>query len=60
MDNVGERGYAWASSSYASGNVNAARLRIGEDMADPLSGYNRSSGFPVRCVQASATVFSKK
>jgi hypothetical protein len=60
LDNVGGRGYAWASSSYASGHSNGARLRLGADMADLLSNYNRSCGFPVRCVQASAAVFENR
>jgi len=58
LDNVGDRGYAWASSPYSAENRNAARLRFGADMADPLSDYNRSSGFAVRCVQHLPNCFS--
>ena len=48
---VGASGYAWSSSSYASGNIYAGHLLFSAGGVDPL-GYNgRSFGFPVRCVQ---------
>ena len=51
LTNVGSRGYAWASTPYASGNYNGGRLRFAADMVNPLIDDRRSCGFPVRCVR---------
>ncbi|MDE6446656.1 MAG: hypothetical protein K2L06_07380 [Alistipes sp.] len=51
MNVVGTYGYAWSSSSYASGNNNAGNLRFLASEVTPLNGNNRANGFPVRCVQ---------
>ena len=51
LDVVGSNGYAWSSSTYASGNINAGNLRFIAGEVQPLNGNNRANGFPVRCVQ---------
>ena len=54
LGGVGTSGYAWSSSSYASGNINAGNLGFNATVVNPLNNNNRANGFPVRCVQASA------
>jgi hypothetical protein len=51
---VGAYGYAWSSSTFASGNFDAGHLRFFESEVTPVHGFYRALGFPVRCVQASA------
>ncbi len=51
MNAVGTNGYAWSSSSYAAGNLNAGNLNFNSGNVNPLNGNNRANGFPVRCVQ---------
>ncbi len=48
---VGERGYAWSSSTYGTDDPSAARLRFIADFVGPVHTDNRSYGFSVRCVQ---------
>ena len=48
---VGTNGYAWSSSTFASGNINAGNLNFNASNVNPLNNNNRSYGFPVRCVQ---------
>ena len=47
MTAVGTNGYAWSSSSYAAGNLNAGNLNFNSGNVNPLNGNNRA----VRCVQ---------
>ncbi len=54
LGDAGIRSWYWASSSYADGNNNGASLRISETEDRPLHNANRSGGYSVRCVQASA------
>ncbi len=48
---VGTNGYAWSSSTFASGNINAGNLNFNSGNVNPLNANNRSNGFSVRCVQ---------
>ena len=48
---VGERGYAWSSSTYGADDPSASRLRFIADFVGPVHTDNRSYGFSVRCVQ---------
>ena len=48
---VGTLGYAWSSSTYASGNIYAGRLSFDASHVHPLGYNSRSYGFPVRCVR---------
>ncbi|MDE6446658.1 MAG: fibrobacter succinogenes major paralogous domain-containing protein [Alistipes sp.] len=54
LTNVGGEGDVWASSSYASGNINAGFLNFNAGNVNPLNNTNRANGLSVRCVQASA------
>jgi len=58
LGGAGTEGTAWASSSYASGSNNAARLFFKADEANPLNNINRAYGFSVRCVQHLPGCFS--
>ncbi|MDE7305607.1 MAG: DUF1566 domain-containing protein [Alistipes sp.] len=51
MENVGTNGYAWSSSSYAAGNVNAGMLNFNSGNVNPLNNGNRAIARAVRCVQ---------
>ncbi|WP_296006921.1 hypothetical protein [uncultured Alistipes sp.] len=51
LENVGTNGYAWSSSSYAAGNVNAGMLNFNSGNVNPLNNGNRAIARAVRCVQ---------
>ena len=51
LENVGTNGYAWSSSSYAAGNVNAGMLNFNSGNVNPLNNGNRGHARAVRCVQ---------
>ena len=51
LSSVGTSGFAWSSSPYASGNVNAGHLYFHASYVCPLDNNNRANGFPVRCVR---------
>ena len=51
LTGVGTYGYAWLSSSFAAGNLDASNLGFHSGHVNPLSGNNRAHGFPVRCVR---------
>ncbi len=51
LASVGAGGYAWSSSTYASGNINAGFLNFNATWVNPLNNTNRANGLSVRCVQ---------
>jgi len=51
LTSVGDGGWCWSSSSYASGNINAGSLNFNTGNVNPLNNNNRANGFSVRCVQ---------
>ena len=54
LGGIGDEGTAWSSSTFADGSNNAGRLLFKGSLVNPLNNINRSYGFSVRCVQASA------
>ena len=55
--NTSTNGYYWSSSPNYGGNRNAGNLNFNASNVNPLNNNNRSNGFPVRCVRASAGLF---
>ena len=57
MDN-GREGNSWSSSSIGKSVPMASYLRFLVNDVDPMFGYYRPYGFPVRCVQELAVSLS--
>ncbi len=51
LTSVGASGFAWSSSPFASGSVNAGHLGFDATVVTPLGHHSRAYGFPVRCVR---------
>ena len=51
LGDVGTNGYFWSGSPISATSADGARLIFQDIYVNPEGSTNRSTGFPVRCVQ---------